>query len=456
MKRFIVILLAVAGFVTPLTAQNTDYIFVKNGSSYEGYISKQEPGVSISVTAQQATLFVASEKITDLKIVTKDVADLSDSMHNWVNKNCAGMTEMEVASLKISGIQYDDMLVLEKGVRYKLLSFKTREYKLAWGDIVKTCKNEDFYKKNSGICDVVTLKSGKRFKGTIIEQVIGVELKIKNEKNSVETIRFADILSIHSEQVNYNTDIWQQLPLLDKVELKGGTVLTGFISSRMMGQSIIFIEQSSLVERSIALKDIVKYYKLVNPKYVAPSTDSDDNAKDGDEEDKKDANEAKPHDKNTERTSRWNDNSNVEKVEEAVKEELPTSQSAGITINGKSATLNLVQTKDGIHYLIYDVVDIVPKGRNLRINLPMSISAKDVKIIKLRSYNTPDSEDKKLPGWTDDDAAASDVKMSSIDSATGVDGRWHLEIKSEDIGPGIYVLVPLIDACRCLSFQVRP
>lgn len=454
MKRFIVILLAVAGFITPLTAQNTDYIFVKNGSSYEGYISKQEPGVSISVTAQQATLFVESEKITDLQIVTKEVGSLSDSMHNWVNKNCAGMTEMEVASLKISGVQYDDMLVLEKGARYKLLSFKTREYKLAWGDIVKTRKNEDFYKKGSGICDVVTLKNGKRFKGTIIEQVIGVELKIKNEKNSVETIRFADILSIHSEQVNYNTDIWQQLPLLDKVELKGGIVRTGFISSRMMGQSIIFIEQSSLVERSIALKDIVKYYKLVNPKYVTPSTVSDDNAR---AEEKVNAKETQQQDKNNERTSRWDDaNTNVEKVEETVKDELPTSQSAGITINGKSATLNLVQTKDGIHYLIYDVVDIVPKGRNLRINLPMSISAKDVKIIKLRSYNTPDSEDEKLPGWTDDDAASSDVKMSSIDSATGVDGRWHLEIKSEHIGPGTYVLVPLIDACRCLSFQVRP
>ena len=82
MKRFIVTLLAVAGFITPLTAQNTDYIFVKDGSVYEGFISMQEPGTAISVTAQSATLIVNSENISNLEMATKPVAKLPEQMRN--------------------------------------------------------------------------------------------------------------------------------------------------------------------------------------------------------------------------------------------------------------------------------------------------------------------------------------------------------------------------------------
>ncbi len=475
MKRFIVTLLAVAGFITPLTAQNTDYIFVKDGSVYEGFISMQEPGTAISVTAQSATLIVNSENISNLEKATKPVAKLPEQMRNWLSKNRAGETEVEVASLKISGIQYDDVLVLEKGSRYKLLSFNTHEYNLNWGDIIKTRKNEAFNKKNSGICDVVTLKNGKRFKGVIIEQTIGVELKIKYEKNSIEAIRFSDILSIHTEQVDNKANLWKLLPLLDKVELKDGSELTGFISSRMMGQSIIFVSQNSAVERSIALKDITKYRKVVNSQYKAADkapqavvtnepTQADEPEEEIIEQEATDeeAQKNSTGERNGERASRWaddnsdNDDTSASQTESKTEAETPANQPLGITINGKSVSLNLVQEKDGVHYLIYDVVDIIPHGRNIRINLPMSINASDVKIVKLRAYDSPDSDSKSLPGWTDEDAERYTVPFISIDADSGIDGRWHMEIKADDINPGTYALIPLIATSRCLSFKVRP
>lgn len=475
MKRFIVTLLAVAGFITPLTAQNTDYIFVKDGSVYEGFISMQEPGTAISVTAQSATLIVNSENISNLEMATKPVAKLPEQMRNWLNKNRAGETEVEVASLKISGVQYDDVLVLEKGSRYKLLSFNTHEYNLNWGDIIKTRKNEAFNKKNSGICDVVTLKNGKRFKGVIIEQTIGVELKIKYEKNSIEAIRFSDILSIHTEQVDNKANLWKLLPLLDKVELKDGSELTGFISSRMMGQSIIFVSQNSAVERSIALKDITKYRKVVNSQYKAtdkaPQTVVTNEPTQADEPEEEiieqeatdeEAQKNSTEERNGERASRWaddnsdNDDTSASQTESKTEAETPANQPLGITINGKSVSLNLVQEKDGVHYLIYDVVDIIPHGRNIRINLPMSINASDVKIVKLRAYDSPDSDSKSLPGWTDEDAERYTVPFISIDADSGIDGRWHMEIKADDINPGTYALIPLIATSRCLSFKVRP
>ncbi len=472
MKRFIVTLLAAAGFITPLTAQNTDYIHVKNGSVYEGYISMQEPGTSISVAAQSATLVVKSEDISNLKIATKTVAELPELMRNWLNKNRAGETSVEVASLDLAGSHYDNVLILEKGSRYKLLSFEKRGYNLNWGDIIKTRKNEIFYKKNTGICDIVTLKNGKRFKGVIIEQTIGVELKIKYEKNSIETINFADILSIHSEQVDNKSNLWQQLPLLDKVELKDGSELTGFISSRMMGQSIIMVSQNSAIERSMALKDVVRYHKIVNSQYKAEGKTSqttkqetaskDESAEESATEEVVTNEETEKEDSEengrAKRSTRWGDNDSEDVASADTNKDVEVAENPdlGITINGKSVSLNLVQAKDGIHYLIYDVVDIIPQGRNIRINLPMSISANDVKIVKLRAYDTPDSESRSLPGWTEEDVEKSTVHFISIDAASGVDGRWHIEINSEDINPGTYALIPLIATSRCLSFKVRP
>jgi hypothetical protein len=359
-----------------------------------------------------------------------------------------------VASLKLHGAQYENVLVLEQGSKYKLLSFEKRNFTFKWSDIVKTNKNESYYKNNPSIRDVVTLKNGKRYSGVVVEQVIGQELKIKHEKNSVETIRYADVMSIHTECLGDKADMWKQLPLLDKIELKDGTSLVGFISSRMFGKNILFLSKKSDVERIVDLKEIAKYHKIVNSQYevntveskVEPSVDGDS------QEATTDAPNAKV------RKSRWeegNTEPNEAEKKDSPKEE-QTEPRMGITINGKTTTLNLVQTKDDIHYIIYDIVDIVPHGRNIRINLPISLRSEGVKVIKLRSYDVVGVDNKSLFGWTDDDAESFSVKAFSIDSQEGIDGRWNIEIKSEDIAPGVYALLPLINATRCVVFRVKP
>ena len=243
-----------------------------------------------------------------------------------------------------------------------------------------------------------------------------------------------------------------------------------------MGQSIIFVSQNSAVERSIALKDIAKYRKVVNSQYKAANKapqavvtnepkEADEPEEVATEEEEATDDEAQKNsseERDGERASRWgdndsdNDNTNATKTETKTEAETPTNQPLGITVNGKSVSLNLVQEKDGVHYLIYDVVDIVPHGRNIRINLPMSINASEVKIVKLRAYDSPDSDSRSLPGWTDEDAERYTVPFISIDADSGIDGRWHMEIKADDINPGTYALIPLIATSRCLSFKVRP
>ena len=449
MKRCLVIVLALVGVVCSLSAQNIDRIFAKNGSVYEGYISTQIPGKSIVVSAQSATLVVDAAVITNLKYQVKDVSALPNNMVTWLNKNRPGDATVKVASLKVNGVQYNDVLVLEQGSRYKIMVFASSKFELKWGDIVKTTKIQ---KDASVIVDVVTLKNGKRFKGSITEQIIGVELKIKHDKNSVETVRLSDVLSIHSEVAN-NSDLWAKLPLLDKVELKNGSVLIGFISSRMMGSSIMFLTKESAVERSIPLTEIAKYHKLSNISSVEAKKPAETSAAPTETTTPTSTPEQKKTDKK-QKASRW------EQEEEAAKttakdEGAEIQATSGIKINERLATLNLVQTLDGVHYLVHDVVDLVAVGRNVRINLPTSMRAENMKIVKLSNYTIPGPESKKLPGWTDDDAQSKVVPAYSIDSENSIDGRWNIEIKAENLTPGVYALLPLVGSSRCVSFRVR-
>lgn len=456
MKRCLVIVLALVGVVCSLSAQNIDRIFAKNGSVYEGYISTQIPGKSIVVSAQSATLVVDAAVITNLKYQVKDVSALPNNMVAWLNKNRPGDATVKVASLKVNGVQYNDVLVLEQGSRYKIMVFASSKFELKWGDIVKTTKIQ---KDASVIVDVVTLKNGKRFKGSITEQIIGVELKIKHDKNSVETVRLSDVLSIHSEVAN-NSDLWAKLPLLDKVELKNGTVLIGFISSRMMGSSIMFLTKESAVERSIPLAEIAKYHKLSNISSVEAKKPAETSAAPTETSaapTETTTPTSTPEQKKTDKkqkASRW------EQEEEAAKttakdEGAEIQATSGIKINERLATLNLVQTLDGVHYLVHDVVDLVAVGRNVRINLPTSMRAENMKIVKLSNYTIPGPESKKLPGWTDDDAQSKVVPAYSIDSENSIDGRWNIEIKAENLTPGVYALLPLVGSSRCVSFRVR-
>ena len=457
MKRYLVIALALVGVVCSLSAQNIDRIFAKDGSVYEGYISTQVPGKSIVVTAQSATLVVDAAVITDLKYQVKEISSLPNNMVAWLSKNRSGDVTAKVASLKVNGVQYKDVLILEQGSRYKIMVFTPSKFDIKWGNIVKTVKIQN---EASAIVDVVTLKSGKRFKGAITEQLIGVELKIKHDKNSVETIRLSDVLSIHSEVANNGGDIWSKLPLLDKVELKNGSVLIGFISSRMMGSSIMFLTKESAVERSIPLAEIAKYHKLSNISSVEAKKPAETSAAPTETSaapTETTTPTSTPEQKKTDKkqkASRW------EQEEEAAKttakdEGAEIQATSGIKINERLATLNLVQTLDGVHYLVHDVVDLVAVGRNVRINLPTSMRAENMKIVKLSNYTIPGPESKKLPGWTDDDAQSKVVPAYSIDSENSIDGRWNIEIKAENLTPGVYALLPLVGSSRCVSFRVR-
>lgn len=268
MKRFLIVVLSLVCGVFSLNAQNVERIYAKDGSIYDGYISTQVPGVSVTVTSVSATLAIDPTNIIELRYHTKEVSELSRDMQEWVKLNRPQDTYIEVATVRVGNTKYNEALILDKGVRYKILVFERSKVELKWGQIVKTRKNSNYQGSVSPITDIVTLKNGKSFRGHVTEQVIGVELKIKHGYDQIETVHLSEILNISSEVAGNSRTMWSKLPLLDKVELKDGTTLTGFISSRMAGKNIVFNVVNTDTERVIPMTEVAVYHKIENDAYV--------------------------------------------------------------------------------------------------------------------------------------------------------------------------------------------
>lgn len=276
MKRVIVLLLAFVGISFPLMAQNTknddakykvvENIYVLNGSVYEGYIASQEPGAKITIEANCSTLVVESSNVSDLTFEVKQVAYLPEALQSWLQENRKGENEVKVASFRVGSKQYKDVIVLEQGTQYKFVSCAKAKYVVAWGSIVKTTKNYNY----KGIADVLTLKNGQQYKGCIIEQVIGRALKIRTESGAIHSVKFGDVLSIHT--LVDGAKRWNYIPRLDEISLKNGQELRGFISSRMIGSHILFINEGGDSEEKISLTDIVRYKKVANPLFEKEAT----------------------------------------------------------------------------------------------------------------------------------------------------------------------------------------
>lgn len=271
MKRVIFLFLAFVGVVSPLMAQNTkgndaDYkvvekIYVQNGSVYEGYISNQEPGSKITIEADCSTVIIDSSNVSDLTFEVKQIAYLPEALQVWLKENRKGETEIKVASFNVGKKHYKDVIILEQGTQYKFVSCAKTKYIVAWGQIVKTTKNYNY----KGIVDVVTLKNGQQYKGCIVEQIIGRTIKIRTESGAVNSVKFGDILSL-TTQVE-GSKRWNFIPRLDEITLKNGQELKGFISSRMIGSHILFMNEGSDSEEKIDLSEIVRYQKIANPQF---------------------------------------------------------------------------------------------------------------------------------------------------------------------------------------------
>lgn len=269
-KSILVVVGLLLGFSLNMQAHNVDQVHTKTQVVHEGFISEQVPGKYIVVNSICSTVSIKSSEMSELHIIGMQTSELTGNIAEWVGLNLPTQQSVEVASFVWNGHNYVQTLVIEKGTWMKVVVFEDKEVKVEWKDVVKTTKTPGTFDQLTGVMDVVTLKNGKRYKGYVIEQIVGKELRIQTAAHEIHSCAFKEILSIRTEPIDSRTSLWKQIPLLDIVELKDGKMIEGFVTSRIMGLHLTVMTPNSENEQEIPLKQVAKYRKVLNLDYEAP------------------------------------------------------------------------------------------------------------------------------------------------------------------------------------------
>ncbi|MBP3425651.1 MAG: hypothetical protein J6K81_02895 [Rikenellaceae bacterium] len=477
MKRILTIVCAALGMALSVeaSAQVIDRVYAKDGSVYNGYIKVQEPGKRILVDIESASVFVNNNIISTIHTKEYELSEVSETIQNWVKENRPTAKTIELIDVKLNnGFQFNKAIQLEKGARFKL--FITEAYTVAedqttrlvssfefqWDQVMKTEKvvNKD---RKMGVHEVVTLKSGEAVKGYIVEQVIGVELRILDENNEIRSIRVDDVESIETKALNSDSSLWSQLMMFDEVLTKDGQTIRGLISLRKMGQSVNVLTLDGK-SQTIALQDIAQYTKVPNKDYLKEEQNERERSsrrKTISEEpqnaisDEQAVSESVTAEKESKTKSTEAKTTKTERSQRTAK----TSETSAYdyVINGNPVTLNVVTygSKE-TNVLTQPVVDKVKVGESIRIEVP----SKTMSQFELQVIRTVERPIEKLNVSVPSNRAYAhswNKKDLSADSAIGFglsfsNGKNILTLKCDK--PGVYVVLPMVESNKCVAFEV--
>lgn len=247
-----------------LNAQIIDKVYINNGAIYDGYISEQIPGTSISVYAQKAELTFQKKSIERFREDFRKVNALSEAAQEFLADKVQS-EYVKLCSFISDGICYDDCYALTNNDEsLRVVCFTPQTYILPWNDVKKTTKVAPL---NTNIRDVVTIISGERLVGSVTEQNIGENLIVTDSDGRQRLVSAPDVMSIRTEVVSKYVDLWSQVPLLDRVYFRDGSMIEGFIASRVMGKSLYIIKNGEVDEIPYQAKNVVRYQKTPNRLY---------------------------------------------------------------------------------------------------------------------------------------------------------------------------------------------
>lgn len=274
MKKAVKLTGAFLLFCFAANAQIVEKVYTSDGSIYEGYISEQIPGKSISVYAEIATLKFNKDSLKSVQENVRRISIFGETAKAWIKKH-ADTNSIVLSSFEYCGSHYDNLKILDRGQsEITAVCLTPKTYRVNWADVTRT---EKITKEGSTyrFMDIITLINGRRIEGFITEQIIGKSIKIKTPEGTVYSVNNGDILSIGIEAIEKNTHPLQQALLLDKLTLYNGSECQGCITSRVMqrvgsenDKSIYIKTNSSEEEFPVKMSDISKYSKIPNPEYV--------------------------------------------------------------------------------------------------------------------------------------------------------------------------------------------
>lgn len=452
MIKHISIFCAVLGIaVYSATAQNVEHIFTKDGSVYEGYISEQIPGSKITVKTEISTLFVNSSDVSNIVYENRDIEDLPKRLGEWAKKHYPREGELRVASLNVGNKRYSNVVVLESGVRFKLLSFADDTFNLVWADIVKTMKTQDGISAN--VNDVIKLKNGQSIIGHIIEQIIGYEIRIRTLEGEINAVRFSDVLSVSCQQADKIRALKNDIRFIDRVELNDGSFIEGFIISRAMGSHLVIATSDNAQNKEIPLSNITKYVKIPNPDYNTNCNSDLYEKKYPDSEHVNiDAEQDVVH-RGSEATEEEIDNDTRSDRNTVAK---PKSNDENtVYLNGLPMTLNSIEAYENSKFVVKDTVtDAVSVNTEITIEMPNMFNMTNLKIVKTYmtfvSISSSGNGSPLLPSFD-----KKDVNKSKIEFGISKAGNGNVVLSTIISEPGTYILYPVANMKECIVFNVQ-
>lgn len=286
-------------FSAVVSAKSYEKVILKSGTILEGYISVQHPGKDLIFSSEKAIVCIPSNKIQTITNHEWNLSSLSKEWKQWADENQIAVkivngnrylvlsdielidrlkTKNDTVAVDDSTMSISDMnlsapdstlhasekptidilngdiipqkvFIIEKGVVIKYLDFTPNLYTLKWSDVRMIERERRSNTELSGLIDVITLRSGEEYKGQVIGQIPGEQIRLLKNDGIIEVIDPMQIASQKKIALNPEQDLFEQAPLLDIVYTKQGDMLKGIIVEQNYGsdkvKSYLRIEDKS-------------------------------------------------------------------------------------------------------------------------------------------------------------------------------------------------------------------
>lgn len=306
---------------------------------------------------------------------------------------------------------------------YVCVKTENTTHRIDWDKVEKTEKltrNQDF---SHGVLDIMVLNTGRYYKGHIVGTVLGKNYKIELTDSSTVVVDYGNVFCISSEIADPNESIWSQVEYLDRIDLRSGEIIEGFIVSRLMGKSLIIKSKADMSERTVPTGEIIKYVKIANPDYVRVANPDCVNAEEQDA---------------------------AAEAEEEVTADEPTfaDSLAQIKLNGKSfKPAVLVEESDGM-LVLKDMNVMTVSGEEIVLSVPVGETSVNPEVIRLKSERIYHKDKTMYPYYREDDiSGACDISSVTFNSEKA-------ELVLPYLAPGFYIVLPFIEGCQAAIFEV--
>lgn len=261
-----------------LFSQN-QIITLKDGTIYEGYISKQDYTTGEGeISYSRMTKTIPSEDVQGKRNERKEFGSLPKEWQDWAIENNKVETLgknrfVSLTNMSVKGQANRDYYILINGAKY-LTAFTISEG-------IEPCKMSEIAsirkpeRDNTLLTDVddIVQTDNATYTGIILEQIPGVSFTVWNKSDhSVHRVDYADVRSVGKGRFNQDYSIWNQTPYLDCVHLKDRTTEKGLVIENGFGHdiNILFAEKSGngMDTRQYKYEDIISIERFRNPEYT--------------------------------------------------------------------------------------------------------------------------------------------------------------------------------------------